>query len=847
MTVTPPVVSPPHTRADLRPCARGKFIFIGDEKLHVRGVTYGPFRPDSNGEEFSDIHKVEGDFSRMAAHGINAIRVYKPPPIRLLDTALRYGLRVMVGLPWEQHVAFLEDRTIARGVKERVRRDVRRFGGHPAILCYAVGNEIPAPIVRWHGRRRVERFLQELYAAAKSEDPEGLFTYVNYPTTEYLELPFLDLVCFNVYLESQPSFEAYLARLQNIACDRPLLMTEIGLDSRRNGEAAQAQALDWQVRTAFASGCAGAFVFSWTDEWFAPFFDAQQGSCQGGYDMEDWDFGLTTRDRRPKRALAAIKKSFEEAPFPPDLRWPRISVVVCTCNGERTIRQCLEGLVRLNYPNFEVIVVDDGSTDGTAAIAGEYGFRLFSTENRGLSAARNLGLEAATGDIVAYIDDDAYPDPDWLRYLAFTFLTTDYVGVGGPNLPPPDTGFVAQCVANSPGGPIHVLLSDREAEHIPGCNMAFRKSCLTAIGGFDPQFRTAGDDVDICWRLQQRGWKLGFHAAAVVWHYRRNSVRAYWRQQKGYGKAEALLEKKWPEKYNTAGHVNWAGRIYSHAFHQVFGRKHWRVYYGTWARAPFQRLYQAPPSTLESLPLMPESYLVALSLGVMGLLGAVWRPLLLALPLLLLALGVAVFPAAVRAANSRTSSSSQGGLFRLRSCLLTSFLHILQPVARLWGRLSRGSFGWRRGVRGFSFPRGRAFWLWSQAWQASEERLQGIETSLRAEPVLVVRGGDYDDWDLDVRAGILGGARIRMVTQEHGAGRQLVRCCYLPRYSRPGFLMTGVLAGLSSAAAAGGSWPAAAILGSFAALPALFSLWDCAAATAAVRRVLKRSGFGEKC
>src|SRR5881296_1121165 len=575
MTVTETVVLPPRTRTDLRPRARGKFIFVGDEKFYVRGVTYGPFRPDSNGEEFSDLRKVEGDFSRMAANGINAIRVYKPPPIRLLDIALRYGLRVMLGLPWEQHVTFLEDRQTVRSIEERVRRGVRLFAGHPAVLCYAVGNEIPAPIVRWHGRRRVERFLQELYAAAKSEDPDGLITYVSYPTTEYLQLPFLDLVCFNVYLESQASFEAYLARLQNIACERPLLMAEIGLDSRRNGEAAQARALDWQIRSAFASGCAGAFVFSWTDEWFAPFFDAEQGSCQGGYDMEDWDFGLTTRDRRPKRALAAIKKSFEEAPFPPDLRWPRISVVVCTCNGERTIRQCLEGLVRLNYPNFEVIVVDDGSTDGTAAIAREYGFQVFSTENRGLSAARNLGLEAATGDIVAYIDDDAYPDPDWLRYLAFTFLTTDYVGVGGPNIPPADTGFVAQCVANSPGGPIHVLLSDREAEHIPGCNMAFRKSCLTAIGGFDTQFRVAGDDVDVCWRLQEHGWKLGFHAAAVVWHYRRNSVRAYWRQQKGYGKAEALLEKKWPEKYNTAGHVNWAGRIYSHAFHQVFGRKRW--------------------------------------------------------------------------------------------------------------------------------------------------------------------------------------------------------------------------------------------------------------------------------
>ncbi|HMC63312.1 MAG TPA: glycosyltransferase, partial [Gemmataceae bacterium] len=763
-----------------------------------------------------------------------------------LDIALRYGLRVMVGLPWEQHVTFLEDRKTVRSIEERVRRGVRLFAGHPAVLCYAVGNEIPAPIVRWHGRRRVERFLQELYAAAKSEDPDGLITYVSYPTTEYLQLPFLDLVCFNVYLESQASFEAYLARLQNIACERPLLMAEIGLDSRRNGEAAQARALDWQIRSAFASGCAGAFVFSWTDEWFAPFFDAAHGSCQGGYDMQDWDFGLITRDRRPKQALAAVKKSFDEAPFPSNRCWPRISVVVCTCNGERTIRQCLEGLLRLNYPNFEVVVVDDGSTDGTAAIAREFGFRVFSTENRGLSAARNLGLDAATGEIVAYIDDDAYPDPDWLRYLAFTFLTTDYVGVGGPNLPPADTGFVAQCIANSPGGPMHVLLSDREAEHIPGCNMAFRKSCLMAIGGFDTQFRVAGDDVDICWRLQQQGWKLGFHAAAVVWHYRRNSVRAYWRQQKGYGKAEALLEKKWPGKYNVAGHVTWAGKIYSQAACPAILRNRWRIYYGTWARAPFQRLYQAPPGTLESLPQMPEWYLVVLALALLCGLGGLWRPLLLALPLFFLALGLAVFPVAVSAAGHRASSRSQDRLLRLKYHLLTSFLHVLQPVARLWGRLTRGSLGGRRGARGLSFPRARAFWLWSEAWQAFEERLQRVETDLRAEDVRVVRGGDYDDWDLDVRAGVLAGARIRMVTQEHGGGRQLVRCCSLPRYSWPGYLTTAVLAGLSGAAAAGQSWAAAAILGSFAALPALLSLWDCAAATTAVRRVLQQSGFEER-
>ena len=119
--------------------------------------------------------------------------------------------------------------------------------------------------------------------------------------------------------------------------------------------------------------------------------------------------------------------------------------------------------------------MDDGSTDSTAEIAREYPFRLITTKNRGLSSARNTGFQAATGEIVAYIDDDAYPTSEWLKYLATTFTTTDHAAVGGPNLSPPTDGFVADCVAHAPGGPIHVLLSDREAEHIPGCNMAIRK------------------------------------------------------------------------------------------------------------------------------------------------------------------------------------------------------------------------------------------------------------------------------------------------------------------------------------------------------------------------------------
>src|SRR6266511_893351 len=297
-----------------RPHVRGKFLYAGNRKLYVRGVTYGTFRPDEGGCEYGAALTVARDFQQMASAGLNAVRTYTVPPRWLLDLALEHGLYVMVGLPWEQHVAFLDDAGRASSIERRVREGVRACAGHPAILCYAIGNEIPAPIVRWHGRHRIEGFLERLYRAAKSEDPSALVTYVNYPSTEYLQLPFLDLVCFNVFLEQPDRLEAYLARLQNVAEDRPLVMAEIGLDSRRHGEDEQAVALSWQISTSFLAGCAGAFVFSWTDEWH-----------RGGHDIEDWDFGLTDRERRPKPALATVREAFARTPFPPGLSWPRRS------------------------------------------------------------------------------------------------------------------------------------------------------------------------------------------------------------------------------------------------------------------------------------------------------------------------------------------------------------------------------------------------------------------------------------------------------------------------------------------------------------------------------------------
>ncbi len=809
--------------ASLRPRVGGKFLYVGDEKLWIRGVTYGAFRPDVDGAEYHDLQAVERDFDQIAAVGLNTIRTYTVPPRWLLDSAQRRGLRVMVGLPWEEHVTFLDDRKRAREIVERVRSGVRACAGHPAVFCYAIGNEIPAPIVRWHGHRRVEWYIERLYRVAKAEDPDAFVTYVNYPTTEYLQLPFLDLVCFNVFLESQKLLEPYLARLHNIAGDRPLILTEIGLDSRRHGEAIQAACLDWQIRTAFASGCAGAVVFAWTDEWH-----------RGGFDVKDWDFGLTNRDRRPKPALRAVRKAFADVPFPADMAWPRISVVVCSYNGARTIRDCLEGLQKLRYPDYEVIVVNDGSTDATPTIARQYAVRLINSSNGGLAAARNIGLEAATGEIVAYIDDDASPDPCWLTYLAATFAATAHAGVGGPNVPVPGEGLTAEGVANAPGAPMHVLLSDQEAEHIPGCNMAFRRACLQAIGGFDPQFRVAGDDVDVCWRLEQRGWTLGFHPGAMVWHSRRNSVRQYWKQQRGYGEAEALLERKWPQKYNSVGHLTWAGRVYSR------GPFHWRkgrIYHGVWGSGPFQSLYQPAPSVLGVLPMMPEWYLVILGLGGAAATAALWRPLLIVVPLLAFAIATSIAQACHSAAAASLVSAPGSWATRLKVRALIAFLHILQPLARLCGRVRRGLTPLRRrGLPGFVVPLPRALASWSQHWQAPEEWLHTLEAAILANGAVVLRGGEYDRWDLEVRDGMCGSARILMAVEDHGAGNQLVRLRLWPRLSPGAVSFVLTFAVLAVAAWVDKAWGAAIVLGVAALGCALRTLQDCSTAvTAAIR------------
>ena len=685
-----------------------------------------------------------------------------------------------------------------------------------------MGNEIPPSIVRWYGRQRIEGFIERLYRAAKSEHPEALVTYVNFPTTEYLELPFLDFMAFNVYLETPEKLEPYLARLQNLAGEKPLVLAEVGLDSMRNGEERQAEVLDWQIRSAAAAGCGGTFLFSWTDEWH-----------RSGEEILDWKFGLTDRERKRKPALAAVAAAFDEVPLPREPRLPKISVVVCTYNGGGNIRETLVALLRLDYQDYEILVVNDGSTDATEKIVNELQVRLISTENRGLSHARNVGMREATGEIVAYIDDDAYPDPNWLSFLGYTFMTTDHVGVGGQNICPESDGEIARCVAHSPGGPNHVLLTDTVAEHIPGCNMAFRREALLAVGGFDEQFCIAGDDVDVCWKLQDQGGTLGFHAGAMVWHHCRATIRGYLKQQYNYGRAEAMLEHKWPSKYNSAGYPKWQGRVYGHGHREPSWRS-WRVYHGVWGSNLFQHLYTQPTSVVASLPLIAEWYLLIAALALISLAGGVWPPLLWALPLLAAAAGVLLVQALRSSFRAPLGWSESRGWKGARRRFTIALLHLLQPIQRLRGRLRYGLNPLRRRAvsKRISMPRRRTSSVWSEEWRSPTERLEALELQLTSAGARVRRGGELDRFDLEIRGGLLGSVRLLIAIEEHGQGKQMVRVRSWPLVVRWALPLIGGLAALAAIAFAFEAKAAATVFAGITALLSTRSFFDCAAAGA---------------
>ena len=244
---------------------------------------------------------------------------------------------------------------------------------------------------------------------------------------------------------------------------------------------------------------------------------------------------------------------------------------------------------------------------------------------------------------------------------------------------------------------------------------------------------------------------------------------------------------------------------------------------------------------------MPEWYLVIIALAALSALGVLWPPLLLALPILALATAALAFESALGAARGSFRRAPRSSLNRYKLRSLTAFLYMLQPLARLSGRLRYGLAPWRRrSGPALALPISRTSSVWSESWQSSDERLRAVESALRCEGCTVLHGSAYDRWDLQVRGGLLGVARMRMAVEEHGGGKQFVRFHSWPKYSRLGLALIAFFAALSVGAALGGAWQASVALGALALVGAITVLQDCATAVGNLLQAIDRHSRGSE-
>ena len=751
----------------IRPVA--KFFFEGDRKFFVKGITYGPFKPDAEGHYLGRPEQVDVDLALMRQVGLNVIRIYHAPPRWFLDRCAGAGMRVLVTLPWANHIEFLRERSTRKGIAEAIRVAVSAHAGHPAMFGYLVGNEISSTMVRWLGARRVTEFVEELIRIGREIDPDVLFSYATYPPTEYLLPQNVDFFCFNVYLHNQRDFERYLLRLQNLTDERPLILGEFGMDTIRHSQEEQAEMLTWHVDSVVKCGLAGTIFFTWTDEWFT-----------GGQEITDWAFGLVTREREPKKAFYALREKLGQEnstlPHYPLPRVPFVSVIVCSYNGGGTLAACLDSLGKLNYPDYEVILVDDGSTDDTAYIAAQFPrVRYIHQPNHGLSHARNSGAAAAKGEVLAYTDSDCMVDGDWLYYLIGTLVSGEYAGVGGPNVTPPARNWIQACVAAAPGGPSHVLLTDIIAEHIPGCNMAFYRSAFERVGGFDPEYHKAGDDVDFCWRLQQAGCVIAFSPTAIVWHYRRFTLLAFLKQQDGYGEAESLLRFKHLIFFGPTGTAKWRGQIYGTPRFSWFINRP-VIYHGIFGEGFFQSIYPRPQSEVAAYLSSIEWF--ALTIFLFGL--GIFLPALRIVPYLMLGGTFCV------ALSYMLRAPIEPKFDTVHARLLVMVLAFAQPLVRGWSRY----FTWlhfKRTPRSVirmheHLPNGARFAgglsrrvFWSEEGRDRHYLLGAVFQLLEEEGWRYSTDTGWNEWDIQIYGNFWWSIALQTVTEYHGGGKCLTR------------------------------------------------------------------------
>lgn len=226
-----------------------------------------------------------------------------------------------------------------------------------------------------------------------------------------------------------------------------------------------------------------------------------------------------------------------------------VSIIVPVYNGERTLDKCIKSLLYLEYPKekYEIIVVDNNSTDNSIEIAKKYPVKLLHEGKQSSYAARNFGVKNAKGEIVAYTDADCVVDKEWLRQLVKNFKDETIAGVGGEILAYNPKSIVERYSDKndvlSQKSNFNFEIVGFKMPFMATANAAYKKQILNEIGLFDDSF-TSGGDVDLAWRITLNGYKIVFEPKALIYHRHRTTLYGLFKQFFRYGEGHPKLFRK---------------------------------------------------------------------------------------------------------------------------------------------------------------------------------------------------------------------------------------------------------------------------------------------------------------
>ena len=488
--------------------ARGKFLL---KAMRLPGV--------AGALDFSEKLTLRKRLDELAAAHVNALILTEAQAETVLGLAGQAGLCAMVEIAIDSND--FDSPIRARAAVARVAKVVNALRGHRALIGFLIDFPLDAGAILKLAPDALRGALDAIVRAVRAANSHLMVALKRRADAPALAIADEDLAYVSLAKIDPTAVGPAICALHDLAGAHPLV---IEIDEELPGQ-------EEVVARAFGFGAAGVV---------AP---AMRPAASHGWQ--------NIRMLSAGELLPFAHLDGSSVPLP--VVTPMVSVVVAARDDERTIAACLESIGRLQYPNYEVIVIDDAAQDRSADSAADFpGVRLIRQPRAGFGAIRNVAVRAARGHLIAFTRADCVVDSDWLALAVRAMAEGGLDGCCGPIYSSPGERGLAARVLSSLQSTGSMRSSGDRVVQLTDRNMIMRKSSLIAVGGFDSRFIDAGGDLDLSARMIEAGMTLGWCPAGFVWRCGRNTIGKFFHQRIRHGRAEAMLAIKYPGRFGAA-------------------------------------------------------------------------------------------------------------------------------------------------------------------------------------------------------------------------------------------------------------------------------------------------------